>query len=525
MLRKQIKFYGYGLKAGVTIFFLLVTLICMPSLSRADESAGDDLALPVEKTYKVKKLTFSGQKMLSRDLLAFMVKVKPKFKASQAEVVRDAERLMKTGLFQKVDFQFQKIDSKVAIRFQVVEKTPLPVYTIIKKSVDGNSKTKDKVIIREIELLPGQILDWDLLWQGLLELEKLRIFKRVDFRLSFGPEPESISQVELIIEVIEGLMQVGFIWPTYSSDNPDLGGFGPLGGYVNINFLGTGSWIGFGGMWAKNRVILGGMNIPRLWGTRQYAMFGLGYGEREQESYDEHFHKTGGEFSINVGGFVGYWNIPLQNNLKMLNVLAILETTFDQIQGEVPSEDAWTTLYSTTLAYDSRDDDLETTSGWYPGLRLDVGYYTGESGKEASYFRFNPTLKRYFRLGHRQCLAVQVRGGVTNKNIPYLGKYQLGGSNDLRGFPEWSLVGNNYFLTNLEYRFPIISIRSNYGISGVLFVDAGQAWDPGGDDPFDRIHVSEGVGLRFLAGPMILRLDYGFSEYTDGVYFYFNHLF
>lgn len=472
-------------------------------------------------TRMVKSVTFSGMTILTPHFLEYLVKVKPKFKANELDIDIDRVRLLTSGFFEEVNCTIETVNQKLMVHFTVREKEPFPQYVINTCVVSGNQKTRASVILREFERIPGLNLDLAKLENGLDELEKLRIFKKVDVLLMPGPD----RQVDVIIEIEEGLHHVGFIFPTYSSDNPDLWGFGPVGGYININLFGTASWLGLGGMWAKNRVLLAGTYLPRLLGTQQDLMLGFGYGEREQETFSRTFKKTGGEFKMSVGGVMAYWNIPLAHDLKFLQFGGLLENKFEPISGKVPSTDAWGPLYSATIAFDNRNDTLEPLSGWYPGLRLDVGSYIDEDGNRSNYYRYNPTLKRYFHVAGRHCLAVQVRGGVTNKDIPYLGKYQLGGSNDLRGFPEWSIVGNNYFLTNLEYRFPIYTYRSNYGISGVIFVDAGQAWDKGEKDFLNKIHVSEGVGLRFLLGPMILRLDYGRSEYSDGFYFYFGHLF
>lgn len=502
-------------------FFLLFSPLSSAKTFFFKGKSGD-----TTETYKVKKIRFHGNNRLSDSLLEFIIQSKIRFKTSPQEIDEDIHRLERTALFESVSVKSAIKNNRYWLDFQIVEKKIIPPYILQSVKVIGNKKTRENVIRREIKLLPEQPINWTTLEAGLVELEKFRIFKKVDFSLDIIEANEEKVVVELIVEVQEGLTQVGFAWPTYSSDNPDLGGWGPLGGYVNINFMGTGAWIGMGGIWAKNRAIIGGMLIPRFRGTKETLSFGIGYGEREQETFTKDFEKTGGEFQINVTGGALYWDVPLDNNLKMQHFFSVLHTEFKQIQGKLPSENAWGPLYSVAIAYDSRDDELETTTGLYPGLRLDLGYYIGEKGDREFYVRYNPTFRYYFRFGKRHGLAFQLRGGVSNPGIPYLGKYQLGGSNDLRGFPEWSIVGNNYILSNLEYRFPIFSYRSNYGISGVLFVDTGQAWDHGSaEDPFNELHLSKGAGLRFLAGPMILRLDYGFSENTNGVYFYFNHLF
>ena len=85
-------------------------------------------------------------------------------------------------------------------------------------------------------------------------------------------------------------------------------------------------------------------------------------------------------------------------------------------------------------------------------------------------------------------------------------------------------AGTSLFLTNFEFRFPFVNylalgfpLKIIFGnIRGVMFVDAGAAWDGefnysyvtnSGREEFDDLILDYGVGIRINLGYFILRLD------------------
>lgn len=122
-------------------------------------------------------------------------------------------------------------------------------------------------------------------------------------------------------------------------------------------------------------------------------------------------------------------------------------------------------------------------------------------------------------------LSLQYSGGVSGGDAGHVGLYALGGyppqnllqsiydfsrpgSAALRGFPYGSIVGDQFHVVNLEYRFPIVWIEHGYQtfplylkrLHGKAFVDYGGAFF--GAIGFDKFHV--GVG-----GELIMELTYG----------------
>lgn len=102
-------------------------------------------------------------------------------------------------------------------------------------------------------------------------------------------------------------------------------------------------------------------------------------------------------------------------------------------------------------------------------------------------------------------------------------RYHAGGFNTLRGFALNEFSGRNLFLATAELRFTFVEaakfgLLSGGGagqIGGVIFLDAGSAWDGGFSfvdsrtGRFDDIKMDFGVGIRAALFPiLILKLDF-----------------
>ncbi len=152
------------------------------------------------------------------------------------------------------------------------------------------------------------------------------------------------------------------------------------------------------------------------------------------------------------------------------------------------------------------------------------------TGQDFVYSSFDADFRQYFLINKRYVFAFRESGGkIFGRDDRYF-KYYLGGFNTLRGHPFFEYSGTNLFLFNAELRFIFIEgiklgpplnfwIR---GIGGVLFADAGSAWDGSYRfrDPatgeFDTFKADIGYGFRFTIYPVvILKLDFAYPYYYN----------
>jgi dipeptidyl aminopeptidase/acylaminoacyl peptidase len=134
-------------------------------------------------------------------------------------------------------------------------------------------------------------------------------------------------------------------------------------------------------------------------------------------------------------------------------------------------------------------------------------------------------------------------GGQSNWIGPSLGSEDMYGVHNLyfgsvvtplRGYRYFDVSGTNYFLTNIELRYPFVEhfimkfplpLTFHY-INGAMFYDMGAAWDETdkfkggtskGGSRFQDIKAGFGVGARVNLGFFVLRYDVGWATDFDWV--------
>ena len=146
--------------------------------------------------------------------------------------------------------------------------------------------------------------------------------------------------------------------------------------------------------------------------------------------------------------------------------------------------------------------------------------------------RYNLKVKKKFSWANR--LQVGVSYPYNNSNVlPFSKQYIIGGSNSLRGFrvrqigpgsylptiedqQYFAVIGGDYKLQfNTEVRIPLFA-----KFSGAVFMDLGNIWTKDTllfgkagqlkKDFYKEIAVAAGLGVRFDAGVILLRADFGF---------------
>jgi len=94
----------------------------------------------------------------------------------------------------------------------------------------------------------------------------------------------------------------------------------------------------------------------------------------------------------------------------------------------------------------------------------------------------------------------------------------LGGMSTVRGFEAWSIGpkaengevigGDKELLFNFELVFPI---AQEIKLKGVLFFDAGNAWDVGEPYSLTDLRTSAGFGLRWVSPVGPIRVEWGYN--------------
>ncbi|RCK74508.1 MAG: tolB protein precursor [Ignavibacteriae bacterium] len=140
-----------------------------------------------------------------------------------------------------------------------------------------------------------------------------------------------------------------------------------------------------------------------------------------------------------------------------------------------------------------------------------------------NYFKFHRVelnWKEYFKLPIRKhSLGIQINtGSILGPPVDNFFDFYIGGLTGMKGYPFYSLGGNEYFHTNLTYRFPIFSkidfkILHLYfdKLYGSIYTDIGNAWTGG---KLKDVRFKRDAGFE-------LRLE-SFSWYSFPTRIFFN---
>ncbi len=200
--------------------------------------------------------------------------------------------------------------------------------------------------------------------------------------------------------------------------------------------------------------------------------------------------------SIFLGPTVYYSNFTKADTSNGLNAGVLQMATMDSKVAGV----------GLNFTVDKRDSQFSPTAGYF----IDLGgqYVANLNESKKDYVTFNTDLRAYFTL-HQSEFAQQFYFAASNKEMPDLEKFKIGGGNILRGLFQGRYRDNAVWYTQSEYRYNI-----NRHIKVAAFAGFGNT-APSLNQAFRQtVQATGGLGARLLvnkAKKVYLRLDVGFA--------------
>lgn len=401
--------------------------------------------------------------------------------------------------------------------------------------IQGNKRTKTKIISREIKLKKGDIFNATVFRYQLGKLHNLGYFDDVNVGFEPGDTPE-IS--DIIISVKEKkTSSIGFN-VGYGSD----GGFSGGITYRDINWNGLGHVAEIGFELGNNEQYWLAYSSPYMdkhtygWKVGSYRRFledrYYFYEGEKQFEYDETTTGVYAGFGKKFGG---------NENFSWFLTLDWKDVAYDnrknEINGFYDDLTNWEGKNFTTdltLSYNIMDEYSMYPKGFVSDINMSKAYSL--LGGEFEYLKYWLQLRYYLPFQLRQVvgdlididalsdeipiiLASRFRIGASSiSDLPAFARYSLGGENTLRGYNSRTFEGSKMILGNVELRIPIQSIFSIVG-----FYDIG---DSGDDiDYYSDLKSDYGIGIRVNTPMGKIRLDYAFGGDENRFYFGFGEMF
>nr|WP_142847130.1 outer membrane protein assembly factor BamA [Telmatospirillum sp. J64-1] len=384
--------------------------------------------------------------------------------------------------------------------------------------IQGNVRTLDRVIRREMQLVEGDAFNAAKLRRSRQRIQDLGFFERVE--VTETPSDTAPDRANVVIDVQErstGELSFGVGWSTSA---------GPLA-EVSVrerNLLGRGQDLraSFSVGERRNQLSLG-FTEPYFMDMPVAAGFDLYHINRKlqrESSYDS--RTTGGSLRL------GY---QLDEYLRQDWSYTLRQTTIENVDADasryIQDQEGTSVLSSVghSITYDRRDSRLDPTEGYM--LRLSTEF-AGLGGTE-TFLRNNLAAAHYWPLADQ--VVLQVGGtagyifGINGKDVRISERYFVGGD-DVRGFESagisprdpatgdalggvWSYTGT------VQVDFPL-GLPQELGFTGRVFTDFGaigptEKTSAGGSvEEASSVRLSIGTGVRWRSPMGPINVDFGF---------------
>lgn len=387
--------------------------------------------------------------------------------------------------------------------------------------IEGNTKTNASVIRNYLTIEEGQAVTRRQLSAAESRLQQTNFFKDV-YILTLPGSEKGTAQV--VVQVKERR------WPflQFKSGYNELDGWyiSPLGIRFD-NLLGHGNIFG-GDFVIGDRITAThvGFTRPFIWGSEydfQIEAFGA---QRDFVQYveGEKFNQLVKEGGLKLG-ISGNSGIPKFFSLAFISQNAQADSFLTRGSDKstkysppqyLARDSGKNEIRRFVLAFtvDTRDYKANPSAGWWGSVSYDQS--SKNLGSFANYYSTIVDLRRYQPIWKNLTSAIRLKWGRVSEEAPFYEKFYLGGPNSLRGYDDRSLTppgyASNITLGSAELRFPLSArMKSKDRLIGVLFYDAGYAWNQPDTWEFKSLKAGLGFGVR-LKLPIIglLRMDFAY---------------
>lgn len=498
--------------------------VATPRVTREDGKADVTFSIREGAQYHVGTVTYTGAQVFTEEEISRNAKIKPGNVYSPQGVRADVRAMQDLyGSRGYIDFQAGADTNpgkagEVNVAYHIEEGVQSYLEHI---NISGNTRTKDKVIRREVAVAPGDVFNTVRVDASKQRLQNLNYFSKVE---AYPGDTLVPGRKDLNIQVEE--KRTGSL------------NFGA--GFSSIDNL-----LGFAEVTQSNFDVT---NWPHFTGGGQKFRMRAQYGTSRKDfilSLTEPYFM---DRKISVGGELFYRDASFVSSVyderrygfdlsarKALNDFTFVRFGYrlenigihnldNDVSEEIRQEegDRLKSQLSAGITYDTRDSVFLTRKGH----KVDFQAYVagGPLGGDTDIYGWDLEGSKYFLLPWDTILTINaeianVSTWSGGDRVPIYDRLYLGGANNLRGFkfrdvgPKDEngepIGGNSLIRATIEYTFPVVE-----KVRGAVFYDVGGvssgSYSFGGDINSD---VGIGVRLDLPIGPV--RIDYGIPITSD----------
>ena len=372
-------------------------------------------------------------------------------------------------------------------------------------TIGGNTKTRDKVIRRQLQVYEQELYSGRRLKRSVRNLYRLDFFEDIKINTIKGSADD---KMRLRIDVTE----------------KKTGAFSFGAGYGNVENLFLTASISERNLFGRGQVLaLKGQvgaktqrytlsftepwlfDIPLSAGADIYN-WNYSFPDYDKDSYGAKLRLGYPIFDYTRGTLTYTYDVADIKNIDDDASESIKRDAGENIKSSITSR----------IRYDSRDQLFHPTEGALNSVEYEFAGLGGNVG-------FNKVIGEtgwYFPLLWQTIGVLHGRAGyvkeLQGKTLPDYEKFYMVGIDALRGFERddlcprdesGSCVGGNKFVQfNAEVRFPLVP---QAGVYGVVFFDTGDIYSEDEDIELGNLRESAGLGVRWLSPMGPVRLEYG----------------
>ncbi|MBM4325703.1 MAG: outer membrane protein assembly factor BamA [Deltaproteobacteria bacterium] len=471
--------------------------------------------------FQVRKVDVDGDLVMPADKLRAGLETKPKTWFQRSLIGNDIKAL--TKIYNNMGYAYADVEPRqqinsdhnfVDITYRINKGQQV---TLERVDISGNERTRDKVIRRGLGVSEGDRYNADAMDATKKYLESTELFEAVKLKTSPGSRPDLMNVTVDVLEKKTGSLAAGL---GYSSQEGAMGN-------VNLkekNLFGLGIVANVkANISGRRSTYEGSVSYPWMFDiplTGTVKAYDTNYKELNHVRKAEGMGIYGGypiyggwqlstgamRDSSKISGMTGGYSKSTVEYYKKYNRTAqqYLNTSENSVQ--------------VSLSRDTRNSGVLPTMG----SQLSVISRFSGFGADLAYSRHDGEAVYYQPLFWKAVMKVRGHGSLlaeaSGEPIPFDRRLLLGGIASVRGYqygeigPKDKLGyifgGDRAVYANIECLVPLVQ---SLNLNGVVFFDAGNAWNAEDSPLPTTVKAGYGAGIRWLSpmGPM--RFEYGWK--------------